>query len=259
MEIIKIKKVGNNKYKLQLSNNENVTTYDEVILKNNLLFKPDINSELLNQINMDTKYYDIYNRVIKLISKRMRSKKEVEDYLDKCNVTSEDKENIIKQLLNVGLIDDNRFTKAYISDHLYLSNDGPNKMRKDLEEHNISIDIIEKELSNIDEKLIYEKLIKLVNKKVKSNRKYSIYQLKQKIVLELVNLGYDQNMILECFDSQDINNDNILEKQYNKLYNKLSKKYSGNELYKKIKQSLFQKGFSVDEINDLINQKIEGI
>ena len=83
--------------------------------------------------------------------------------------------------------------------------------------------------------------------------------MKQKIVLELVNLGYDQNMILECFDSQDINNDNILEKQYNKLYNKLSKKYSGNELYKKIKQSLFQKGFSIDEINDLINQKIEGI
>ena len=194
-----------------------------------------------------------------MISTRLRSKKEIKEYLNKLNISIEDQEKIINQLTKIGLINDINFTKAYINDRTYLSNDGPNKMRKVLEEHNISIDIIEKELSNIDEKLIYEKLIKLVDKKVKSNRKYSIYQLKQKIVLDLINLGYDKDMILGCLNNQKLDNNDILEKQYNKLYTKFSKKYTGNELYKRIKQSLYQKGFNIEEINNLIEQKIEGM
>ncbi|NLL44876.1 MAG: hypothetical protein GX247_04350 [Mollicutes bacterium] len=259
MKIEKIKKVDKNKYQLQLSNDEAIITYDEVILKNNLLFKPQIDSNLLNQINIDTRYYDIYNRVIKLISTRLRSKKEIKEYLNKLNISIEDQEKIINQLTKIGLINDINFTKAYINDRTYLSNDGPNKIKKDLEEHDIDINIIEQEITNINQEIIYEKLKKLINKKIKNNRKYSIYQLKQKIVLDLINLGYDKDMILGCLNNQKLDNNDILEKQYNKLYTKFSKKYTGNELYKRIKQSLYQKGFNIEEINNLIEQKIEGM
>ena len=259
MKIEKIKKVDKNKYQLQLSNDEAIITYDEVILKNNLLFKPQIDSNLLNQINIDTRYYDIYNRVIKLISTRLRSKKEIKEYLNKLNISIEDQEKIINQLTKIGLINDINFTKAYINDRTYLSNDGPNKIKKDLEEHDIDINIIEEEITNINQEIIYEKLKKLINKKIKNNRKYSIYQLKQKIVLDLINLGYDKDMILGCLNNQKLDNNDILEKQYNKLYTKFSKKYTGNELYKRIKQSLYQKGFNIEEINNLIEQKIEGM
>ena len=259
MKIEKIKKVDKNKYQLQLSNDEAIITYDEVILKNNLLFKPQIDSNLLNQINIDTRYYDIYNRVIKLISTRLRSKKEIKEYLNKLNISIEDQEKIINQLAKIGLINDINFTKAYINDRTYLSNDGPNKIKKDLEEHDIDINIIEQEITNINQEIIYEKLKKLINKKIKNNRKYSIYQLKQKIVLDLINLGYDKDMILGCLNNQKLDNNDILEKQYNKLYTKFSKKYTGNELYKRIKQSLYQKGFNIEEINNLIEQKIEGM
>ncbi len=66
-------------------------------------------------------------------------------------------------------------------------------------------------------------------------------------------------MILGCLNNQKLDNNDILEKQYNKLYTKFSKKYTGNELYKRIKQSLYQKGFNIEEINNLIEQKIEGM
>ena len=44
-------------------------------------------------------------------------------------------------------------------------------------------------------------------------------------------------------DDVSFNDSSLREKEYNKLYNKLSKKYSGRELEYRIKQGLYQKGF----------------
>ena len=43
--------------------------------------------------------------------------------------------------------------------------------------------------------------------------------------------------------------------EYRKVYNKLSRKYSDKELYYKIKEALYKKGFSYDDIEkeDLVN------
>ena len=39
-----------------------------------------------------------------------------------------------------------------------------------------------------------------------------------------------------------------------KIYDKLKIKYSGYELNNKLKQKLFSKGFTADQINDFINK-----
>ena len=50
-----------------------------------------------------------------------------------------------------------------------------------------------------------------------------------------------------------LNTDNtIIKKEYEKLFNKLSRKYKDKELYSQIKNKLYQKGFSYDEINNYI-------
>ena len=48
---------------------------------------------------------------------------------------------------------------------------------------------------------------------------------------------------------------NILEKEYNKIFNKLSKKYDGSELSYQVKIKLFQKGFNSSEIDEFIQNK----
>ena len=55
------------------------------------------------------------------------------------------------------------------------------------------------------------------------------------------------------YDNINIDNDNLLKKEYDKIYKKLSLKYSDKELYNKIKTKLYQKGFSIDEINNFLN------
>lgn len=257
MKIEKIKKLNSGKYKIELTDNKNNTqkiiTYDDVILKHNLLFDKNMDSTKLNELNIDTKYYDIYNKCIKYISTRLRSEKEINAYLDKYNLDLNDKNKIITDLKRINFINDLNFTKAYISDRIYLSNDGLNKIRRDLLNHNIDSNIIEEELSKIDENIIKEKLSKLINKKMKNNHKDSNYIKRKKIYNDMINLGYDSNVINDCYNNLEPNDDN-LKKEFERLFLKLSKKESDETLYIKIKQKLYQKGYNLTDIDKLIEE-----
>ena len=74
MEINKIVKLKNNKYKIYIGS-EVITTYDNVILENNLLYKKSIDDKLYNKILNDTNYFDIYNKIVKYILKKRRSER----------------------------------------------------------------------------------------------------------------------------------------------------------------------------------------
>ena len=90
-----------------------------------------------------------------------------------------------------------------------------------------------------------------MEKKIKSS-KYSGYVLKQKLFYELGNLGYENNIIEEVFSSIKIESN--IDRDYQKVYQQLSKKYDGNELILKIKNKLYTKGYSIDEINNILNE-----
>lgn len=241
MKITKVKKTGK-KYKLVFDDNSDITTYDDVIIENHLLFNKEVNYETLRQIELDNIYYDAYYKTINLITKKLRSLKEINIYLDKYNVDTENKNKIINHLKQIGLINDYNFAKAFINDKLYLSNDGPNKIKKNLLEHDIELSTIE-ELIEPKKEEFNEKLTKIISKKIKSNTKYGGYYLKQKITNELINLGYDYSDINLFYDEDLVSYD--YEKEYDKLYKKYSKKYDGEQLDKIIKQKLYQKGITI--------------
>ncbi len=245
MKIEKIKKNGK-KYIIILDNGLEIKTFDDVIINNGLLYNKIIDDDLLDKINKENDYYNIYYKVVNYISKKLRSEKEIIDFLDKNNIL--DKNKIINKLKSINLINDLNFAKAYISDRINLSNDGIYKIKNDLLKHNIDLGIIDNELSKIDDEIINKKIEKLINKKIK-NSKYTGFKLKYKVVNELINLGYDKSKISEIYDNLDIKNDDLIIKEYNKLYNQLSKKYQGKELEYKINVKLYNKGFTKEEID----------
>ena len=75
--------------------------------------------------------------------------------------------------------------------------------------------------------------------------------LKQKLINYFMNLGYEKNDIVDIIENNQTQNNEIIKKEYNKIYNKLKNKYEGEELKRNIKQKLYQKGFSIDEINNV--------
>ena len=253
MIIEKILKLKNNKYKIILDSEE-IITYDNVILENNLLFKKNINKELYKKIIKDTKYYSVYNTCVRSILKRRKSKKEMLLYLDKFDIEESDKDSIIKKLEDMNLINDKEFARAYINDKIYLNKSGVNKIRNDLLNLDIDSSIIEEELSYVDSNLISDNLEKLILKKIRSNHKYSNFELKNKILKEMTNLGYNKDDIINIIDNNIKSDDDIIEKEFNRIYNKLKTKYSGIELTLKLKQKMLSKGFEMDRVNELIKK-----
>lgn len=254
MKIEKIQKKGM-KYKIILDNGEIINTFDDVILENNLLFDKYIDSDLLNKINTDTIYYESYHKALKMIERRLRSETEIRKYLDKNSISDGDKEKIIETLKRIGLIDDLRFAKAYTNDKINLSLDGPLKIARSLEEHKIDKNIINEVIGNIDEDIVKEHLEKIVLKKVKANTKYSEFILKQKLMVYLINLGYAREDINESLTNIHLSSD-LVNKEMEKIYNKLSKKYKDEELIYKFKNKLYNKGFKTDDINNFIEKTV---
>lgn len=252
MKIEKIKKLKSGKYKLEIDDNK-IITYDDVILKNNLLFNKEVDEELLNELNIETRYYDVYNRVVKYITTKMRSNLEIKKYLNKLNVDEIDQEKIINDLTKIGLINDNNYVKAFISDKIHLSNNGRLKIKKELLEHNIDEDVIDLELSKYEDDIFIEKINKIIDKKIRTN-KNSIFILKGKLYQELTNLGYEKELISSCIENININDNKNIEKEAISIYNKLIKKYELEEVQQKLKSKLYQKGFKMDDINETIKR-----
>ena len=82
MEIKKITKLKNGKYKIKLDSFEFIT-YDDIIINHGLLYSKKIDDELLNVLSLETAYYETYNKALKFCMKKVRSLDEVGKYLDK--------------------------------------------------------------------------------------------------------------------------------------------------------------------------------
>ena len=154
----------------------------------------------------------------------------------------------VDKLVSQGYLNDRSYAKGFINNKMVTSNMGPNKIRKELLEHKISLDIINEELVVFEEELQLEKINKVVDKLIRSNHTRGGFVLKKKITNDLVMLGYDIDLINKVIIDFDFSNDkDMVKKEYDKLYKRLSRKYSGNELEYKIKEKLYQKGLYYEE------------
>lgn len=250
MKITKFKKVSNDKYKVFLENGEVITLFEDIIINNNLLITKEILEEEKDSILKENNNYDAYNLALKYLSIKMRSKKEVVEYLSKKDISNDNINGIIERLEKNNFINDRKYAEAYIKDQINLSNNGPYKIKNSLINLGVKEDIINELLSYIDSNIIKEKLTKLINKQLKI-KKGSKNMLKIKLVNYFSNLGYDKGLILDILNNSDIKtNGEELKKEYNKLYSKYSKKYEGNELKYFIEQKLYQKGYTKEEIKN---------
>ena len=250
MKIIKYKKIKN-KYRVYFDNEE-VDLYEEIILKYNLLLKKEIDSKLLEEIKESNKNEEAYEKALNYINVKMRSRNELEKYLSKKEYDDLLIKNTIKRLENIGLINDELYIKSYISDKINLTNDGPNKIRYALINSGMNDNLVDKYIEKIDEQEVRDKLDRLIDKKISTIKNCSGNVLKYKLINYFNTLGYSKYMIEDILDSKDLKNNNG-EKEYIKLYNKYSKKYSGYELDSIIKQKLYQKGFDINEIKKNID------
>mgnify|MGYP004587349501 FL=1 len=200
MKIVKYTRLASGKYKVLFNNKKELILYESVIIDTNLLYKKEITNEEYNNLVNLNNYQDIYNKVIKYIGIRLRSKKEITDYLKKMDLSTEVVDDILNKLITNKYIDDERFSYAYIKDKYNFSNNGPYKIINELVKLGIDKDMAYTYTFDIitNEE---EKINKLINKYVKSDKKHDWYYLRNKIYNNLINLGYSKEIVISILNN----------------------------------------------------------
>lgn len=254
MKIGKYTKLKSNKYSVVIDN-ITVKLYDDVIVKYELLRLKEIDDKLFKEITEYNDRLEAYYKSLKYITKKLRTEKEIYKYLDK-DYSKEIILETIDKLKRMGYLNKELYLKSYLSDQVHMSLNGPNKIKKDLVSLGYDEDDIKESIESIDNDIWLDKVQKIVNKKIKSNRNLGSNKLKEKLVYDLSNMGYYKWMIEDIIHSTEFSSDsNILEKEYNKLYARLSRKFDGSSIDYQIRMKLLQKGFYSSEIDEFMQNK----
>ena len=247
MRIIKYKKGSKGLYKVELDDGRVLSLYEDVILKFDLLLKKEIMDSDFDSINKYNLECDVYYVALNNIKSRFKSEFELRNILKKKEYPDEYIELAINKLIKQGYLNDRLFARSYINNQMLTTSRGPLRIQRDLLDKKIDYNVVNEELSAFSEEEQMMKIKKIISKKIQSNHSRGGYVLKQKVVNDVKLLGYDSLVISRVISEFDFssNDEDIAKKEYNKLYKRLSHRYSGDELERKIREKLYQKGLKL--------------
>lgn len=248
MKIIKYKKGSKGIYKVELSNGIVLALYEDTILKFNLLLSKEILEKDLDKIKLYDLECEVYYVALESIKARFKSEFELKKLLERKEYPDEYINKALQRLKKEGYLNDREFARSYINNQMITTNHGPNRIERDLFDKKIDSNIISDELVLFTEGEQVNRINKLITKKINSNYNKGGNVLKQKIANDLNLLGYDSFIVNRILNNYDFSIDyELAEREYNKLYKRLSKKYSGKELELRIKQGLYLKGLKYEK------------
>ena len=248
MKILKFKKKPNGKYSVYLDDGREFVYYEETILQYELLIKREIDEKDLLTIHQTNLEYDVYYVALNSIKSRFKSVYELREFLRKKEYPEEMIDKAIDKLIDQRYLDDRLFAKSYINTQMITTSHGPLRIKNDLYNKKVPSYIIEEEIALFDEDSQIEKMKKIIERLIRSNRTRGGLVLKQKIINDLKTQGYEYDLISRIISSYSFPQDkNLAKKEYDKLYKKYSTKYEGYELAIKIREKMFQKGLTYEE------------
>ena len=201
MKIEKYELTKKNIYNVYLSNGEVLELNGKVITDNELLIKKDIDNELYAKLKRDNTICISVDTSVKYIDRRLRSINELRDYLKNKEEDTIIIEEVIDKLIDYKYLDDDRFTKAFIKDKLNFTNWGDYKIKNELKRLGVNEEIIYNNISNIDDNIYYERINKIIDKDISTNKKYSGIKLKNKIYNHLLTLGYSKEKVISIINN----------------------------------------------------------
>ncbi len=147
------------------------------------LAKPQIDD--YKKLSLDDK---LYNRALRYVAMRQRTAWEVSFYLERKGADPSLSQQILNKLSDIGLIDDEKFTRAFVSDRLLLRPTSRRKISMELKKKRVSEDVIQRVLSNEAGELSTERTA--LDEVIKGKRRQSKYQDDQKLMQYLARQGF---------------------------------------------------------------------
>ena len=256
MKIKRIVKLKREMYDVLFDDGQSIKVHEESLVRYVLIPGKELDESEFNEIVQNIQYDQAYVAAIKYISYKIRSVKEMFDYLN------EDYEvDIIRQtvyrLENEGYLNDENYAKALRNTLLNTTDKGPGHLKRELKKHDIKESVILNETEAFDDLIDAERMNKLKDKFLRTHRG-SYVQFKQKLREKLTLRGYSGHHFEMIDFNDDYDEDAYFEKDFEKYYNKYKKKESGFKLKQKMIAALMGKGYAYEKISEKLGGMHDG-
>lgn len=167
----------------------------EILLKEKINIKDTVDKEKLLKLSVEDNYSKCKNTSLRIIERSYKTEKELRDSLLTKGYDELSINRTVEFLKEYNFINDEQYTKMYIKDK--LKNQGKNKIKYSLIRKGISSDILENELSEVDNSLEDETAYNLGYKKYLTLKKKEDdkYKLSQKLYRFLMSKGYNYDIV----------------------------------------------------------------
>ena len=116
------------------------------------------------------------------------------------HVPEGEREGVLQKLIEQRFIDDRRYAEAYVREKSNLAGWGARKIAFQLRQKGINKDIIDTTLSTLDTDTQQEQLVTKLERKMRTTKAVSNYELRGKLLRYGLGLGFDYDMTRTAID-----------------------------------------------------------
>ena len=226
--------------------NQEVICQPELIIKYHIATGKTLDDETYKSLIDENNYLSCLRMALTKL-KKMMTITEMKTYLSESSYPVGVQKQVIHFLIEKKYLDDILYAKTYLA--LKKHQEGPVMIEFKLKQKGLAEGIINGLWVSYDE---YETVLSLISSKLRQMKKKTKKQAFQAIKMQMIAKGFHHEVVdralLNLSDSEPFDDDKLIVSAYEKIYKNYSKKLSGYELEYKIKEKLYQKGFSYDLI-----------
>ncbi|WP_226793828.1 recombination regulator RecX [Bacillus sp. B1-b2] len=247
-----------NIFTIKYGKEEYLFSVDEAILiKYELRKGMELDTLLINEIQYNDEIRKGYHRAVKYLASVKRTEAEVETFLSSKMEKPALVAEVMAKLKEMNFLDDEDYAFSYVRTQRNTTTKGPKVIKRELKEKGISANLIQVAM----EELSYEDQIqsakKIALKFLDGNKKESSRILMQKLEQTLARKGYPSAIIREVKNAPEVLDMDNNELEALRVHGDKAKrkyaKYEGYEFTQKMKQFLYRKGFSMELIEQYLN------
>ncbi len=233
---------------------------ESLIVKYQLSKGKDVEDWERDEIVFDDEVRKAFNKSLHYLGFRMRSEYEVKKKLLDAEYGEAVVLEVIQKLHSLGFLNDESFSKALLETQKKTGKKGPRAIQQELKKKGIDKKLQKEVLDTYTEEDQTQIAQALAEKIANQQSSKTPRQVKQKIQDTLLRKGYSYDIISKAiaeieFETEQEEWEEMIAKQGDKIWTKVSSKFTGYDRKNRVKQALYQKGFPSDQIDMFIEKK----
>lgn len=251
------------RYNVYLDGQYAFSVAESVLIKYRLIKGMELSKEQLAQLSTADEIAKAYNKMLDYLSRQLRTEYDVKQKLKQLDTPEEYVEPVLQKLRAVRLLDDREYAASYVRTVMHTELKGPGVIRQKLRQKQIGELVIDNALRQFTPEEQLANATKLAQKLYRRYAKQPARRQNEKVRQGLITNGYPAELLNEIQAIIEPETDartqaTLLAKEAEKAWRRYAKKTANDyECRLKVKQALYRKGFSLDEIEAWLANRVD--